>query len=67
MRSREIIVKRELVVATESEVRVGVAKPRSEKRVAEKYIKEFYIMLAGQFQVRELVTYKTTKLLKTLQ
>ena len=39
------MVNRKLVVATEREVRVGVAKPRREKRVAEKYMREFWIVL----------------------
>lgn len=41
MRRSEKIVKMKLVQATEREVRVGVAKPRREKRVAEKYMREF--------------------------
>lgn len=42
MKRRETMVKRKFVVATESEVSVGVAKPRREKRVAEKYMREFW-------------------------
>jgi hypothetical protein len=38
---RDMMVKKALVAATEREVSVGVAKPRREKRVAEKYIREF--------------------------
>lgn len=41
MSRRERMVKTALVAATEREVSVGVAKPRREKRVAEKYIREF--------------------------
>lgn len=39
------MVKRKFVVATEREVSVGVAKPRREKRVAEKYMREFWVVL----------------------
>lgn len=45
MSRRETMVKRKLVLATEREVRVGVAKPRREKRVAEKYMREFWVEL----------------------
>lgn len=39
------MVKRKFVVATEREVSVGVAKPRREKSVAEKYIREFWVVV----------------------
>ena len=45
MSRRETMVKRKFVVATEREVSVGVAKPRREKRVAEKYMREFWVVL----------------------
>ena len=49
MRSMRIIatrVKMKFVMATVSEVRVGEAKPRREKIVAEKYMREFWIFIS---------------------
>lgn len=40
--SRAAHVMMKLVIATESDVKVGLEKPRRVKMVAEKYIKEFY-------------------------
>lgn len=51
IRRRERSVKAKLVTATERDVSVGVAKPMSEKRVAEKYMSEFW--RAGGQQVKE--------------
>lgn len=42
IRIRESRVKRRFVIATESEVRVGVEKWRRSKIVAEKYMREFW-------------------------
>ena len=42
-------VQRKLVMAIDSEVIVGEEKSKSEKIVAEKYIREFCVMLATMF------------------
>lgn len=63
-RAAQVMMK--LVVATESDVRVGLEKPSMVKMVAEKYIREFYL---SQLRIRktEKGSYKTTKLLQSLQ
>lgn len=43
-RTRAAQVKKKLVIATDIDVRVGLANPRSVKMVAEKYIREFCLV-----------------------
>ena len=45
IRTRAAQVRKKFVIATESEVNVGLEKPRRVKIVAEKYIREFYNIL----------------------
>ena len=62
-----------LVMATVSEVRVGEVKPRREKIVAEKYMREFWASISTS--LRDIETYcpdsdgayKTTQLLQPLE
>lgn len=64
MRATQLMPK--FVRATESDVRVGLAKPNILNIVAEKYMSEFCFKLIG-VRKRAGSTYESTQLLKSLQ